>query len=131
MISDAVEMMSVADMRLAQAGVDWDAIKVGRFYALQALERIGYPGAVAVDPAPAEPVLYFFVRAGSALGWEVPESTGLGLNVHVVLPPDDKEAPPGPYWLIPPSNGLTQVTALRKALKEVTAGGPGGVRRTE
>jgi hypothetical protein len=113
-------MMSAAGMRLAQAGVEWDAVKVGRFYALQALERIANPGAVAVDPAPPEPALYFFVQVGSAVGWDVPESTGLSLNAHVVLPPDDKGAPPGPYWLIPPSHGLTQAAGLRKALEEVT-----------
>lgn len=113
----------IAGTRLAPAGVDWDAVKVGRFYALQALGRMTSPGAVAVDPAPAEPALYFFVPAGSTTGWDVQQSTALGVATHVVLPPDTKELPPGPYWLIRPRAGrvqLTRVDELRAALNAVT-----------
>ncbi|MDX3523346.1 hypothetical protein [Streptomyces scabiei] len=119
MISDPVEVMGAAGRRLAQSGVEWDAIKVGRFHALQALERITNPGAVAVDPARPEPVLYFFVQLGGAVGWNIPGSTALGLTAYVVRPPDDKEAPPGPYWLISPAHGLTQAAVLRQALEQV------------
>ncbi|MEE1829709.1 hypothetical protein [Streptomyces sp. SP17KL33] len=113
-------MTSAAGTRLAPAGVDWEVVKVRRFYALQALERIARPGAVAVDPAPAEPVLYFFVEVGTLNDWDVPQTTALGSNAHVVLPPDVKEAPPGPYWLVAPSHGLTRADTLRQALELVT-----------
>ncbi|WP_405905667.1 MULTISPECIES: DUF6415 family natural product biosynthesis protein [unclassified Streptomyces] len=118
MISDAVEMVSASGMRLAPAGVEWDVIKVGRYLAVRTIERIAEPGAIAVNPALAEPALYFFVPAGSAASWDVPQTTPLGLDAHVVLPPDHKAAPPGPYWLISPERGLTQATTLRRALAQ-------------
>lgn len=118
MISDAVEMMSACGMRLAAAGVVWDVIKVPRYLAVRAIERIVEPGAVAVDPSPAEPALYFFVPAGSAADWDVRQTIALGLDSHVVLPPDHKEVPPGPYWLISPERGLTPTSALRLALEQ-------------
>ncbi|MGW3311487.1 DUF6415 family natural product biosynthesis protein [Streptomyces sp. NPDC001073] len=124
MISDAVEMTSVSGMRLAAAGVSWDAVKVRRHLAVRAIERIAQPGAVAVDPSPAEPALYFFIRAGSAAGWDVPQTAALGLSSHVVLPPDHREAPPGPYWLISPERGLTSTSALRQALEQTMGCAP-------
>lgn len=74
------------------------------------------PGAVAVDPAPREPLLYFFVPRGSTAQWDVPHTIDLGSAAQVVLPPDHKEAPPGPYWLIPRHHGLTPIDVLRQAL---------------
>lgn len=116
MISNTAEMTIAAGMRLAPAGVRWDAVKVGRHLAVRAIELIAMPGAVAVDPAPSEPALYFFVPPGSAAAWDVPETTALGQNAHVVLPPEHKEAPPGLYWLIAQRNGLTPASVLREAL---------------
>ncbi|MFE7313124.1 hypothetical protein ACFU7T_08445 [Streptomyces sp. NPDC057555] len=111
------------------AGIDWDALKVARFFALQAIERLQRPGAVAVDPAPAEPVLYFFVPVGSTAGWSLPQVITLGAATHVVLPPTHCQAPPSPYWLVPPANGhlpLTNPTALHRALTTVL-----GLRKVE
>ncbi|MHC3474893.1 hypothetical protein ACYF6T_40285 [Streptomyces sp. 7R007] len=116
MITDVVEMTISGGMRLAPAGIAWDAIKVSRHLGVQAVEQIPHPGAVAVDPAPKEPVLYFFVPAGSAAVWRVPQTKALTLDAHLVLPPDSKEAPPGPYWLVAPSHGLTAIETLRHAL---------------
>ncbi|MEV3927209.1 hypothetical protein [Actinomadura coerulea] len=115
MISDTAEMTIAAGARLVPAGVQWDAVKVSRHQAVRAIELLETPGAVAVDPSPSEPVLYFLVPPGTASAWDVPETTALG-HAHVVLPPEHKEAPPGPYWLIPQRDGLTSVAALRKAL---------------
>lgn len=115
-------MPEVDGTRLTPAGVHWDAIKVGRFYALQALKRLGAPGAVAVDPWPAEPVLYFFVSPGATVGWDIPQSTALGTATHVVLPPSTKERPPGPYWLIPPRNGCIQLTGLDELREALVVG---------
>ena len=115
MISTA-EMAIAAGMELVPAGVRWDAVKVGRHLAVRAIELIAMPGAVTVDPAPPEPVLYFFVPPGSAAAWDVPETRALGHNAHVVLPPEQKEAPPGLYWLITQRNGLTPAAVLREAL---------------
>ncbi|MEV5941068.1 hypothetical protein [Streptomyces sp. NPDC051994] len=108
--------------RLAQAGVDWDAVAVNRFYALQALERLARPGSVAVDPRAQQPVLYFFVPAGTTDGWGVPESTAFSTATYVMLPAAGKGAQPGAYWLVPPVGGLiqhTETTALRLALEAV------------
>ncbi|MFJ6901504.1 DUF6415 family natural product biosynthesis protein [Streptomyces hokutonensis] len=125
MISDAVEMVNADGTRLAAAGVTWDVVKVRRHLAVRAIERIPEPGAVAVDPWPVEPALYFFVPAGSAGDWDVPQTTALGLDSHVVLPPDRKEAPPGPYWLTSPGRGLTSTSELRQALTYVVNCAPG------
>ena len=119
MIGDAVEMVNADGTRIAAAGVAWDVVKVRRHLAVRAIERIPEPGAVAVDPWPVEPALYFFVPAGSTSAWDVPETMALGLDSHVVLPPDSKEAPPGPYWLISPRRGLTSTSELRQALTYV------------
>ncbi|MET9081981.1 DUF6415 family natural product biosynthesis protein [Streptomyces sp. NPDC004237] len=116
MTQETALMRSAAGMRLAPAGVRWDVVKVARHTAVRAIDLIETPGAVAVDPAPAEAVLYFFVPPGSAAEWHLPQTTALGLNAHVVLPPPGREAPPGPYWLIGPTLGLTPAIVLRKAL---------------
>lgn len=119
--------------RIVAAGVDWDAVKVVRSFGLQALDRIGEPGAVVVDPNAAEPVLYFLVRPGSTEGWEVPQSTALSITNHVTLPPCYRVTPPGPYWLTPPAEGRlhTNVNALRAALEAVTGPRPAWNPRVE
>lgn len=104
---------------VAPAGIEWDAIKVPRFAGLQALKGLK-PGSVLVDPTPSEPVVYFFVAPGTAAAWHAPQSTALGAMTSVVLPPRSWQAPPGPYWLIPPAADqairLTARDALHKAL---------------
>ncbi|MGP4011410.1 hypothetical protein [Streptomyces sp. 4N124] len=117
MISDAADMLTAAGLRLAPAGVEWDAVKVGRHLGVRAIELIPDPGAVAVDPMRPEPVLYFFVPAGSTTNWDVPQTASLGPNAHLVLPPNHKQAPPGPYWLISQQHGLTSAVVLRNALE--------------
>ncbi|WP_159399504.1 hypothetical protein [Streptomyces alboflavus] len=115
-----------AGTRIVAAGIDWDAVKVTRSFALQALERLVSPGAVAVDPHPAEPVLYFLVPPGSTAGWSVIHSEALSETTHITLPHDGKLLPPGPYWLRPPGRGslLTDVDALRAALETVVGPRP-------
>lgn len=93
-------------------------ITVCRFLALQALERLTAPGAVSVNPLPGAPTLSFLVPADAAR-WRPSHSGARGSCTEVVLPPDGKEAPPGPYWLIERSQGLTSVAALRAALEAV------------
>lgn len=108
--------------RLAQAGIDWDAVMVGRFYALQALERLARPGSVAVDPRAADPVLHFFVEAGTTDGWDMEETTAFSTATYVMLPAATKEAQPGAYWLVPPTGGViqhTETAALHLALAAV------------
>ncbi|WP_069764761.1 hypothetical protein [Streptomyces sp. LUP47B] len=95
-----------------------DVITVCRFLALQAMERLTAPGAVSVNPLPGAPTLSFLVSADAVSWW--PSHSGVrGSCTEVVLPPDGKEAPPGPYWLIGRSQGLTSVAALRAALEAV------------
>lgn len=101
---------------IVAAGVEWDAIKVPRYAGLFALHRLNRPGAVAVDPASAPPVLYFLVPPQSTAGWDVPQTTALSLAAHVVLPSLHREAPPGPYWLLAPGRRCTRTADLRRAL---------------
>ncbi|MFF4508928.1 DUF6415 family natural product biosynthesis protein [Streptomyces sp. NPDC001401] len=118
MISSAEDITWVTGMRLTPAGTDWDAVRVGRYLGVQAIERIAQPGAVAVDPACAEPVLYFLLPVGSTEGWHVPHTRPLGAHCYLVLPPAGKDSPPGPYWLVPPKRGFTPAPTLRRALEE-------------
>ncbi|MEU6260199.1 hypothetical protein ACFUEN_29665 [Streptomyces griseorubiginosus] len=117
MIDDSAMTMTAAGLRLAPAGVEWDAVKMGRHLGVRAIERIAEVGAVAVDPHRREPVLYFLVPKGSAARWDVPNTTALGTNAYVVLPPTHRDAPPGPYWLVPEHHGLTPEVVLRQALE--------------
>ena len=97
---------------------DVGVITVCRFLALQALERLTAPGAVCVNPSPGAPTLSFLVPADAGR-WRPSHSGAHGSCRGVVLPPDGKGAPPGPYWLMERSQGLTSVAALRAALDAV------------
>ncbi|MEU2740642.1 hypothetical protein ABZ656_36195 [Streptomyces sp. NPDC007095] len=91
---------------------------------------IGHPGAITVDPHLAVPALYFLVPAGATTDWRMPQTTAFGQPMRVALPPDRKEPPPGPYWLIQRSQGSTEVGELRHALeaanRPTVAQEPGG-----
>ncbi|RRR79405.1 hypothetical protein EHS43_24015 [Streptomyces sp. RP5T] len=102
------------------AGDETDAgvVTVCRFLALQALQRLTAPGAVSVNPLPGAPTLSFLVPADAARCWPPLPGTR-GSCTEVVLPPDSKKVPPGPYWLIERSQGLTSPTTLRTALEAV------------
>ncbi|MFF0087498.1 hypothetical protein ACFYR1_48835 [Streptomyces canus] len=119
MIDDSALRLTMAGLQLAPAGVEWDLVKVGRHWGVRAIEQIAELGAVAVDPSPREPMLYFFVPKGSAVDWNVPQTTALGRESYVVLPPARKEEPPGPYWLVPQHKGLTSAVDLQRALESV------------
>ncbi|MEU4507768.1 hypothetical protein [Streptomyces sp. NPDC024089] len=104
--------------RLAPAGQAWDAVSVSRFLGLQAVERLGAAaGPTIMDPAGR--TMYFLVPPGTTRTWTVPQTTALGETTHVVLPPDHKQAPPGPYWLLTPRRTLTSTRALQQALTAV------------
>ncbi|KUN57799.1 hypothetical protein AQJ46_45580 [Streptomyces canus] len=101
-----------------------DVITVCQFLALQALEQLTAPGAVSVNPVPGAATLSFLVPA-DATHW-LPYHLGARAScTDVVLPADGKEAPPGPYWLIERSQGLTPVAALRAALRDAVRRWPG------
>ena len=72
------------------------------------------------NPSRREPVLYFLVPKGSSCeDWDVPETAALGTDAYVVLPLGHRDAPPGPYWLVPEQRGgLTPAVVLRQALEE-------------
>lgn len=107
-----------AGTRIVAAGETWDAVRVGRFLGLQALERLGsVAGPVLVDPAAR--TMYFLVPAGSTSTWDVPQSQALGETNHIVIPPAARQSPPGPYWLVNSHRPLTSTTALGEALQTV------------
>ncbi|WP_419994511.1 hypothetical protein [Streptomyces boninensis] len=103
---------------IVAAGIEWDAVKVPRRLGLRALKLLEVTGPVAVDPGAVEPMLYFLVPPGSTAGCRFQHMVVLGRGAHVVLPPHERLAPPGPYWLIPPADGRqhTDAAALRQAL---------------
>lgn len=99
----------------------WEALRVGRYYGLQALSRINLPGTVAVDPA--VPGVYFFVESGATAAWPaMPAGGPMSVTTELELPPRVRCTPPGAYWLVPPRRGtirLTDAGTLRRALSEV------------
>ncbi|MGW1288637.1 hypothetical protein ACWDBD_17580 [Streptomyces sp. NPDC001118] len=102
---------------LAREG--WEAIRVGRYYGLQALARLHAPGAVAIDPS-TTPGVCFFVQAGSAAKW--PQASAISVMTDFEPPPAARQTPPGTYWLVPPRGGTLRLTdegALFIALTEV------------
>ncbi len=81
------------------AAVEWDAIRIPRYVAASAMNRIeGEPGPVLVDPRWR--VLYFLVPHGTADWWREPNTTALTGPESVALPPSHRARPPGPYWLV-------------------------------
>lgn len=87
---------------------DWDVIRVGRYYGLQALARLQAPGTVAIDPS-ATPSVYFFVRTGSTATW--PLAPVIRVTTDFEMPPDERQTPPGIYWLLlPPRRGAVRLT---------------------
>ncbi|MFF4748864.1 DUF6415 family natural product biosynthesis protein [Streptomyces sp. NPDC002514] len=110
----------------------WETIRIGRFYGLQALARLGTFGTVAIDPV--TPAVYFFVDIGSVASWpEGPASGAFSVTTDFMPPPDDRQMPPGVYWLVPPQQGAVRLTdglALLAALTEaVTLTRPRQVRK--
>ncbi|GGX90009.1 hypothetical protein [Streptomyces minutiscleroticus] len=120
---DAHATAGVRDTWIAPAGRSWDAIRTVRSTGLRALDRLpGRPGAVLVHPRHLW--LYFLVPAGAATAWDLPHTTALSRNSHLVLPPPDRELPPGPYWLLSPRRVplCTETDVLRTALRCVLDG---------
>ncbi|HWU07557.1 MAG TPA: hypothetical protein VN520_14440 [Streptomyces sp.] len=122
---------AAAGARLAPAGRDWDAVRVTRFVGLQAIEHLGpATGPVIMDPTPR--TMYFLVPPGTTRTWtELPQCTALGDTAHLVLPHPGKQAPPGPYWLIPPHQMLADTPALRHALETVLGPRPHPAERLD
>ncbi|MEU6495698.1 hypothetical protein [Streptomyces sp. NPDC046984] len=104
-----------------EARQDWEAIKIGRFYGLQALGRLRAHGTVAIDPT--LPGVYFFVLAGTTSSWPVaPTCMALTVTKEFEVPAAGRRTPPGTYWLVPPRRGtitLTDDAALLAALIDV------------
>lgn len=86
------------------AGVEWDAVRVPRYLGLAALDQFpSSPGPVIVDPQSR--TLYFFVPKGSTDSWSLPQITPLRESQFLVVPPETRISPPGPYWLVEPGPG--------------------------
>ncbi|RSS36736.1 hypothetical protein [Streptomyces sp. WAC08241] len=98
------------------AGRAWDAVRVPRSIGLLALATLGArSGAVIED----DRALYWLVPTGSAAGWDITNTTVLGVGVKVLVPPARRTAGPGPFWRICPGDTwLTDVTALRAAVED-------------
>ncbi|GAA2070530.1 hypothetical protein GCM10009801_21340 [Streptomyces albiaxialis] len=109
--------------RILPAGVEWDAVRVPHAVALTVLDKLGSaPGAILVDPQ--EQALYFFVPPRATDEWELANVRLLGVATFVVVPPPERIAPPGPYWLAEPGRQpwpLADAEALHAVLAEHVA----------
>ncbi|MFI5775460.1 hypothetical protein ACIA74_45305, partial [Streptomyces sp. NPDC051658] len=112
-----------AGTRIAPAGQTWDAIRVPRFLGLQTIGELGNR-ARPVTMDPAAHLMYFLVPTATASTWNLPQTTVLSARNHVVIPPQDKETPPGPYWQITSRRPLTDTAALHHALQKVQVSSP-------
>jgi hypothetical protein len=106
---------------LAPAGQDWDALRFPRLLGARVLHRLMPVPAVLV--APRDQVLYVMVPVGAADGWPLPAGVRLlSTGDWIALPPEDRRAAPGPYWLgdgrVP---GCAHPGQLRAALDAVGA----------
>ncbi|MEV8635387.1 hypothetical protein AB0395_27390 [Streptosporangium sp. NPDC051023] len=98
-------------------GHRWDAIRVPRYIGLAALTHLpagDFP--VLVDPV--ERAVYFLVPAGETDDWEMPDGRILVVTRHLLVPPIQRNMPPGRYWLAKPQR-ITRLKLLRKALEQV------------
>lgn len=108
---------------LCPAGQWWDAVRVPRPIALEALGRLhGSTGAVIEDPGTG--IFYWLVPAGQAAGWQMTEASRiavLGKTSHLAVPGPQRTA--GPHWRVPPtrSNVLTDPDQLHDALARAAA----------
>jgi hypothetical protein len=107
----------------------WEAIRVGRYYGLQALTRLRFPGTVAVDPEGS--VIYFFVAAGATAAWQpIPAHWPLAVTTAPDLPAANRLTPPGAYWLVPPRRRtirLTDAGTLHEVLADLLPEWTGGL----
>lgn len=105
------------------AGQWWDAVRVPRALALEALGGLGSrSGAVIEDPGGG--LLYWLVPAGRADDWHLAEKSRirvLGHNSSVAVPGPQRTA--GPHWRIPPTRdgALTDPEQLHNALARAAA----------
>lgn len=105
------------------------AVKVDRYLGIRAVQRIQHPGAVAIDPAPHAPAVFFLVRPSCLSTWLLEHTIALNADDDFVLPPASRQRPPGPYWLLPPYGRLyTPADELRAALERAAGSTPCGAR---
>lgn len=111
---------AVAGMQIAPLAAEWDGIRVPRHVGLAMLQRLSHVGPpVIVDPA--ERALYFLVPVGAADGWELPDRRILDIRREIILPPTQRQMPPGRYWLTSPTWSARRAghRSLRAALEGV------------
>lgn len=110
-------------VEMRPGGQWWDAVRVPRTTALDALGRLGHDsGAVIEDPGCG--LLYWLVPAGHADGWQMPEEARirvLGSSSSLAVPGPQRTA--APHWRIPPTrrSTLTDPALLHDALARAAA----------
>lgn len=123
--AQAARRFGVDRLRIVPAGVEWDAVRIPRRLWLAALDRLPVPhGPVITDPD--DRVVYVLVPRGTARGWDAALTQAYGVATYVAVPPEGRDGPPGPYWLVAPVDWvpLTDPGHLRLAIEAVT--GPDG-----
>lgn len=109
------EAQSVA---LLPVGKTWDVIKVPAAHGRRAIETAGLVIPV-IDEGRTGGHLFFLVPVGTAAVWDLQGTVGLGDTAYLSVPVPTRNAPPGPYWLIPPDGSglLADPVALHAALE--------------
>lgn len=118
------------EVQAMRAGVSWDAVRVPKWLAVPALDRVGdRSGAVIEDRW--GPVWYWLIPPGSGHDWQHGHGIEvLGATCWVVVPPARRTSGAGVRWLLPPASGralLTDADVLRVALASAVAD-PAGPR---
>lgn len=110
-------LRTAAGYELQAAGYRWDAIRAPRSIGTRALEFLG-PRSGAVVEDPHEQALYWFISAGEAATWDLPDTRPLSLTQHLVIPAPHRTQGPGPHWRITCRERalLTETDELRAAL---------------
>ncbi|AXK35894.1 hypothetical protein DVA86_28010 [Streptomyces armeniacus] len=107
---------------MQSAGVAWDAVKAPAYLGDRALSRLG-EGSGAVIRDGWSHHLYWLVRTGSAVGWDLLPVTVLGAATYVAVPPAGRTRSFGVHWALPPTadRRLTDAALLHDALAAAVA----------
>jgi hypothetical protein len=113
---------SGTDVELLPAGRWWDAVKVSRWLAEPALDRLGDDSGAVIEDGFGR-TWYWLVAPGGADGWRLQQVVPLGETCYLAVPPQHRTGGPGLRWRVPlaPGRYLTGPGLLHQALADAVA----------
>ncbi|MFF7142213.1 hypothetical protein ACFZB5_13325 [Streptomyces nodosus] len=122
-------LLTAAGCTLHDAGHGWDAIRVPRRLGLAAAAILGSRCGAVLAHSHTDTV-YFFVRRGTAAGWDVSGTKAIGEGGILTIPPARCTGGPGPHWRVCPGDGdwITDAHALQAALEDCALSESGSER---